>query len=76
MNFELTHLTDKCVVCDSEAGYVQLATLQQAAILCCKRCGTHSINPPPDIKELMAAYQDFDAGKIARQEFDDLARAS
>jgi SAM-dependent methyltransferase len=70
MSPEPTHSTVKCVVCDSAAGYVQLATLQQGAVLCCKSCGTHSISPQPAIEELVAAYQDFDAGEIARQEFD------
>lgn len=41
------------------------------SVLCCKSCGAHSISPQPTREELVAAYQNFDAGEIARQEFDD-----
>lgn len=58
-----------CAVCDASVGHVELATLPRGKILCCNRCGVHSISPYPTIEELAAAYQNFNASEIARQEF-------
>ncbi len=70
MSAELAQLPGKCVVCDSAAGCVQLVTLPQGTVLRCKSCGAHSISPQPTVDALVAAYQNFDAGEIVRQEFE------
>ncbi|MEQ1578524.1 MAG: class I SAM-dependent methyltransferase [Hyphomicrobium sp.] len=58
-----------CVVCGQSAAYSTLAELPFGKILRCSYCDVHSITPLPTVEQLIAAYQNFDAGEIARNEF-------
>lgn len=46
-----------------------LASLPLGEIRECDKCRVHSIHPQPTVEQLIAAYQNFNAGKLARDDF-------
>ncbi len=58
-----------CVVCGQKSAHRTLAVLPLGEVRDCDKCGVQSIHPQPRVEQLIAAYQNFDAGELARKDF-------
>lgn len=58
-----------CVVCGQWSSHRTLAALPMGEIRDCDKCSVQSIHPQPTVEQLIAAYQNFNAGELARNEF-------
>lgn len=58
-----------CYVCGQSGTLKIRASLPSGRVLHCSLCNADSIDPLPSSEQLISAYQNFDAGAIAREEF-------
>lgn len=65
-----------CVCCGMGAAKKQIAFLRNGAVMECASCRVHSIFPLPKQQDLIAGYQNFDAGELARDDFAAYVRMS
>ena len=59
-----------CSVCNSQIKPAIVAQLDALAVYECPECRAESVHPLPTDAESSRAYDDFDAGRLARQDFD------
>jgi SAM-dependent methyltransferase len=59
-----------CNVCDTGDNAIVVGTLPTGRVMQCRGCKSESIFPLPAHETLVAAYQNFNAGEIAREEFE------
>lgn len=69
-------MTYHCNLCETESEAHSLCSLPAGKVMRCDHCSTHSIHPLPTTATLVAAYQNFNAGEIAREEFAPYVRMS
>jgi SAM-dependent methyltransferase len=58
-----------CVACGEFTSARHIASLSCGSVRQCRSCGAQSIFPLPSAQDLIAAYQNFNAGEIGREEF-------
>src|SRR5262249_41950022 len=63
----------RCFICGLASHTVPLVDLGQYRVHRCTSCRGESVSPLPDPEALSAAYQGFDAGRIAREHFEQYA---
>src|SRR5262245_56053140 len=61
----------QCPACGWGDRRPQIANLTNFRVLRCGNCHTDSVAPLPDSEELARVYQNFDAGVVARNSFDE-----
>lgn len=66
---------DPCPICLSTGSRRRVAVLlRRQNVLACDECRGESVVPTPSSEELVHAYQDFEAGRLIRAEFDEYVR--